>query len=70
MNALAIAEIANTLEDAPSPQDRDKVCVPICFDTGTPCLSPKQETFLRERYSTQLEDPWIGHWIPSWRMEG
>lgn len=33
-------------------------------------LSHQQEEFIREHFSTKLEDPQTGRWIRSWRAEG
>ena len=33
-------------------------------------LTIQQEMFLRDRFSTKLEDPRTGRWIRSWRTEG
>ena len=33
-------------------------------------LTIQQEMFLRDRYSTKLEDTRTGRWIRSWRTEG
>jgi len=35
-----------------------------------PTLSNQQEEFIREHFSTKLEDPQTGRWIRSWRAEG
>lgn len=70
MNVLATAETTLTSEDISSQPVIDTVCFPKGLDTHTFCLSSEQETFLRERYSTKLEDPRTGRWIRSWRTEG
>ncbi len=70
IDTLATAEIAIMSEDITAPHDMDRVCSSKDLGTGTPYLSSDQETFLRERYSTKLEDPRTGRWIRSWRTEG
>ncbi|MGB4070060.1 MAG: hypothetical protein WBK08_18690 [Nitrospira sp.] len=70
MKSLATAEIAIMSEDMTSPHDMNRVCSSKDLGAGTPGLSPEQEAFLREHYSTKLEDPRTGRWIRSWRTEG
>jgi hypothetical protein len=70
MNTLGTAEIAIMSEDITSPHDMDRVCSSRDLGAGTPCLSSEQEAFLREHYSTKLEDSRTGRWIRSWRTEG
>jgi hypothetical protein len=70
MNALATAELAITLRTSPLPPVTDTICSPRGLGTRTPSLSSKEEAFLRDRYSTNLEDPQTGRWILSWRTEG
>jgi hypothetical protein len=38
--------------------------------TGSSLLTEQQETFLRDRFSTKLEDSETGEWIRSWRADG
>lgn len=35
-----------------------------------PTLSEQQDAFLRDRFTTKLEDPRTGRWIRAWREEG
>ncbi|MBL8073808.1 MAG: hypothetical protein JNL29_05535 [Nitrospira sp.] len=42
----------------------------LCHHTGSPILTERHETFLRDRFSTKLEDPETGQWIRSWRADG
>jgi hypothetical protein len=70
MNTLATAETTLTSEDINSQPVIDTVCFPKRLGTHTSCLSSEQDTFLRDRYSTKLEDPRTGRWIRSWRTEG
>jgi hypothetical protein len=69
MNVLATTAVAITSEDIASPHDMDMICSPIDWGTDTLGLSSEQEAFLRDRYSTKLEDPRTGRWIRSWRTE-
>ncbi|MDH4087924.1 MAG: hypothetical protein OEV27_09180 [Nitrospira sp.] len=70
MKSLATAEMAITSEDITSPHDMDRVCSSKDLGVGTPCLSSEHEAFLREHYSTKLEDPRTGRRIRSWLTEG
>ncbi|MBH0204094.1 MAG: hypothetical protein HP496_17805 [Nitrospira sp.] len=38
--------------------------------TDSSILTEQQETFLRDRFSTKLEDPETGRWIRSWHADG
>lgn len=38
--------------------------------TGSPILTERQDAFLRDRFSTKLENPETGQWISSWREDG
>ncbi len=38
--------------------------------TGSSLLTERQDAFLRDRFSTKLEDPETGQWICSWREDG
>ena len=42
----------------------------LCHHIGSPILTERQETFLRDRFCTKLEDPETGQWICSWREDG
>ena len=70
MNASVTTDIAATSEDIIFPHDMDRGCSPGGLDAHTPALSSEQDAFLRDRYSTKLEDPRTGRWIRSWRTEG
>ncbi len=70
MNALGTVVIGITLEDIASPPVTDTVSSPRGLGTRTSSLTSEQEAFLRDRYSTRLEDPQTGRWIRSWRTEG
>ena len=70
MNASVTTDTAATSKDSIFPHDMDRVCSPGGLDARTPYLSSEQDTFLRDHYSTKLEDPRTGRWIRSWRTEG
>lgn len=42
----------------------------LCHHIGSPILTEQQDAFLRDRFSTKLEDPETGQWICSWREDG
>ncbi len=56
-----------TLNDEPVTQNQ----LPSSGDQRTPpTLSNQQEEFIREHFSTKLEDLQTGRWIRAWRAEG
>ncbi|MGZ9151090.1 MAG: hypothetical protein ACXW4C_09570 [Nitrospira sp.] len=59
-----------TSEDIASPPVMNTICSSRDLGARAPSLSSKEEAFLRDRYSTNLEDPQTGRWILSWRTEG
>ncbi len=38
--------------------------------TSSSRLTEQHDAFLRDRFSTKLEDPETGQWISSWREDG
>jgi len=70
MNALATAQRSHHIRGHRLPPVMDTIGSPRGLDTPTPSLSSEREAFLRDRYSTRLEDPQTGRWIRSWRTEG
>ena len=59
--------------DAPETHDRPDCETPpssIHMQRTQPALTEQQEAFLRDRFTTKLEDPQTGRWIRSWRAEG
>lgn len=70
MNTFATVELAITPEEIASLPAMDMIRSPRDSGTRTPSLSSKREAFLRDRFSTKLEDPHTGRWIRSWREKG
>lgn len=70
MNALVTTETTTISENLASPPFIDTISSPKDLNTREPSLSLEQEAFLRDRFSTKLEDPQTGRWIRFWHSEG
>lgn len=70
MNALVDNAPAVVSGGRDTPSVQETTGLPDERGTHTASLSSELEQFLRDRFSTKLEDPLTWRWIRSWRNDG
>lgn len=70
MNILTTEDLEKDTTEIRDDAAPNAPIVPTQSQHTQPTLTEPQEAFLRDRFTTKLEDPATGQWIRSWRANG